>query len=402
MRKAFFVALICMFLIAGCGTIATPIPKVLPTVVLDSGTTVEGTPSSTNVSIPASANASGKVVPAQMATLASAVGGNIISFRVVEGDSVEAGQILVTLSGADQFTAAVSAAKLELLSAEQALKDLQNKNEVAKAAAQLRLANAKDALDQAEKNRASKAYRIGNENQIAIAKAELILAEDSLKKTEDIYGRIVHKDVENLNKAAALTAIANARKARDKAQVNLAYLQSLPDKFDLEIADAELAAARAEVTDAQAEFDKYQDGPPADVLGLAQARVDNARAQIEANQSRLNDLEIKAPFAGLVGKVNLHTGEYAAPGQPIMVLANMDGMQVETSDLSEQDVALVEVGQTVSIFVKALNETVSGKVIRISNIPDTLGGDVVYQTTISMDKIPEHLRIGMTVEVQYQ
>jgi hypothetical protein len=40
-------------------------------------------------------------------------------------------------------------------------------------------------------------------------------------------------------------------------------------------------------------------------------------------------------------------------------------------------------------------------VIAISPLADTLGGDVVYQTTIDLDTIPEGLRPGMSVEVQF-
>ncbi len=401
MKKVILPVILMSLLITACGTIATQPPKVLPTVVLDGDGSVDGTPVSTSVPFTGTISASGEIVPAQMITIASSVGGRVQSFRVLEGESVKAGQVMALLTGADQYIAALSAAKMELLSAEQALEDLNSTSALAKGQAQIRLAKAKDELDKAKTRRASKEYRIGDENQIAIAKAELILAEDRLKKTEEQYGRIARRDVENLNKAAALTAISNARKARDKAQTNLEYLKSLPDVFDLGIAEAELVYAQAEVDNAQLEFDKYISGPPEDVLGLAQARVDTARAQVEANQALLNELEIKAPFAGTLSKTFLHTGEYAAPGQSLLVLADLKTMQVETSDLSERDVAAVKIGQTVSIVVKALNSTLTGKVSKIAIIPDELGGDVVYKTTIVLDKIPDDLRVGMSVEVQY-
>jgi hypothetical protein len=59
------------------------------------------------------------------------------------------------------------------------------------------------------------------------------------------------------------------------------------------------------------------------------------------------------------------------------------------------------VGQSVQVIVKALGQNISGRVIDISPLASSLGGDVVYQTTIALDTIPEGLRAGMSVEVQF-
>ena len=77
-------------------------------------------------------------------------------------------------------------------------------------------------------------------------------------------------------------------------------------------------------------------------------------------------------------------------------------LRVETSDLSEKDVVKVAAGQPVSVRVDALGETISGEVINISPVASTLGGDVVYKTTIRLEKpYPEGLRAGMSVDVQF-
>jgi hypothetical protein len=61
----------------------------------------------------------------------------------------------------------------------------------------------------------------------------------------------------------------------------------------------------------------------------------------------------------------------------------------------------VSLGQTVTIFIKALNQEMSGAVSEISPLADTLGGDVVYHTLIDLDKPVPGLRPGMSAEVQY-
>jgi hypothetical protein len=51
--------------------------------------------------------------------------------------------------------------------------------------------------------------------------------------------------------------------------------------------------------------------------------------------------------------------------------------------------------------VKALNQDVTGHVSEISPLAETLGGDVVYKTTIKLDSQPAGLRAGMSVDVQF-
>ena len=58
----------------------------------------------------------------------------------------------------------------------------------ARAKAQKRLALAKDALDDAQKRRGWKNYRPGDDNQIAVAQADLIVAAGPLKRIEDVFG----------------------------------------------------------------------------------------------------------------------------------------------------------------------------------------------------------------------
>jgi hypothetical protein len=59
------------------------------------------------------------------------------------------------------------------------------------------------------------------------------------------------------------------------------------------------------------------------------------------------------------------------------------------------------VGQPVTVFVKALNQNLTGHVSLIAPLADKLGGDVVYKVTIDLDSIPPELRAGMSVEVQF-
>ena len=83
-------------------------------------------------------------------------------------------------------------------------------------------------------------------------------------------------------------------------------------------------------------------------------------------------------------------------------ISDIANLQVVTTDLSERDIADVSVGQNVTVSVEALNAEIKGHVITIASVASTLGGDVVYKTTIALDELPEGIRAGMSVTVQDQ
>lgn len=128
----------------------------------------------------------------------------------------------------------------------------------------------------------------------------------------------------------------------------------------------------------------------------AQALVDSAKAVLES-QSNLT-----APFAGVIVSVDISPAETVTPGQVVILLADLSRYQIETTDLSERDVTKVRDGQSVSIFIEALNEEFSGKVTDIDRIGSTLGGDVVFTVTIDFDKQPQSLLWGMSADVDIE
>ena len=390
------------FLLSGCGVLTGATPTPLPTVVLGSNNpTPQGTPGSSFALDGGGVTASGVVVPAQEVQIAASVGENVEALTVAAGDQVTAGQVLIKLAGSQAQVAAIAAAHVDLLSAQQALQTLKDNAAQALAAAQLRLANAQKALDDAKKKRAYKQYRNGSQSSIETAQADLILANNALEDAQDAFNSVADRGENDVDRAAALSALGAARSARDHALANLNYLLALPNVIDVNQAEAVLVAAQAEATAAQAEYDKLKNGPDPDALALAEERINNAQAQIDAGQANLDSLTLKAPLNATVSKVSIHVGEWAMAGQTLLVLSDLAHLRVQTTDLSERDVPKVKVGQPVTLLVKALNQNVTGRVSEIAPLSDTLGGDVVYQTTIDLDTQPAGLRPGMSVDVTF-
>jgi HlyD family secretion protein len=401
-RALLFLSLISV--LSGCGGLgSTPTP--LPTVVLDSGgvlapTSVSGTPGSSG---PSSATASGTIIPAREVQMSSALGGNITSIEVAIGEHVQKDQLLVRVAGIEKVNATLEGAKMELISARVDLQTFKDSAAQAHSAALLRLANAKKELEDAAKRRAWKDLKNGSRAAIEEAEANFLLAKDALETAEDNFSGYENSDANNIYRAGALSNLAAARHAYDRALANLNYLLGMPSSIDIDKAEAEYQAAQAEVDLAQVELDKLKDGPDPDELEIAESRVRNAEAQVAASEADLAALELRAPFAGSVGRINAKDGEWMQAGAVILVLIDDSRLRVETSDLSERDIPNVAPGQTVSVFVKPLGLNIGGTVAEVSPLADTLGGDVVYKTIIDLGtEGVEGLRAGMSVDVTFE
>ncbi|MDX9864063.1 MAG: efflux RND transporter periplasmic adaptor subunit [Anaerolineaceae bacterium] len=341
----------------------------------------------------------GVVVPEQWATLSIANNGVVEELFVDEGDSVKAGEVLLRLDGQERLQAARDGAELELLAARRALDDLTEKWPLIKAQAELELAQAEIALEDVLEDRQDLDYQRAGQNTVDELRANVILAKDAVDTAEENFGWVEDSSEDDPNRAYALTQLAQARRAYDRAVANLNYALGLPDAGDISEADALVAIAKARVADAELELTRLQDGPnPLDVE-QAQMRLANAKSQLAAAEKSLAELSLRAPFDGTVSRLNVRLNEWVVPGQPLILFGNLSSLQVETTDLSEIDVAQIQPGSIADVTFDALpSAMVEGRVVRISPKANE-GAGVNYTVILVLNEIPEGLRWGMTAFV---
>jgi multidrug efflux pump subunit AcrA (membrane-fusion protein) len=137
-------------------------------------------------------------------------------------------------------------------------------------------------------------------------------------------------------------------------------------------------------------------GPP-EQRQLAHARVLQAQASLQEAQARLAQGTLTAPFDGTVVAINVSRGELVQPGEVAVVMADLSRLRVQTTDLSERDIASIRRGQRASIHLEAFEQPLLGAVTAIDPRAGTSAdGDTVYQVTIELDEQPAHLLWGMT------
>ncbi len=393
-------------------------------------------------------NVTGIMVPEQFASLSVTTPGVIETVLVNEGDVVEAGQLLLQIKGGEQAQAAVTGAQLELTNAtnalnnlsentdliaanalktaedtENALEDLNNR-ELQEALALQAIADAQKAVENTERAY-NYAITSADQTDIDLQNAQVLLAKDALDKAIEDFEPYEDKPEDNLTRANFLARKAAAQQVYDTAVRNLNALLGTGSESDIAVAEADFATAQAQLIQAQRDWDRVQEGPsagdiavleaqiasayedyetyqegpdPADIAA-AQARIANAQAQLAAAQAALDDLQLLAPFAGTISELNIKASEWVSPGQPVIVLADLNHLQVETTDLSEIDVAKIAVGDTVELTFDAFPDlALAGTITRISP-KATVGSGVNYTVVIALTDSPAELRWGMTAFV---
>lgn len=175
--------------------------------------------------------------------------------------------------------------------------------------------------------------------------------------------------------------------------------------IDTTIIEARIAEAEANVVSAETQVRYLQRvgvGNAYEQIDAAKADVERAQAVVDQLKAQLAQATLTTPISGTVIKVDVAPGETANPGQVIIIVADLSHMRIETTDLSERDIPAVQIGQTASVFIDALDESFEGKVVDIDRQSETVGGDVTYKVTVELDQQPAALRWGMSAEVEIQ
>ncbi len=335
--------------------------------------------------------ATGSVRANQSAVLTFQTTGIVESVHVGLGQRVHQGQVLAELEQTS-LPAQVILAQGDLVAAQRALDQLLN-SDLARAQAQLALAQARKALHDAEYNRT--VQQQGNRassNTLQNAEAQLILAEDAVRQAEARYNMLSGLPRDDPARAAALLALTNARASRDRALRNLNWYRGHPTEIDQAVLDANVALAQAQVAEAEREWERVKDGPDPDDLAAARARL--AAAQATANMAR-----ITAPFSGTITRVEIKPGDQVGPGTVAFGLADLSRLLVEV-EVSEVDINRVRPGQPVTLTLDAVpGRTYEAEVVEVGLTGTVVQGVVSFPVTVEILHADEQVRPGMTTAV---
>jgi len=134
-------------------------------------------------------------------------------------------------------------------------------------------------------------------------------------------------------------------------------------------------------------------------IDLAKGQVLSAQGQVDSARAILNNSVIIAPVAGMITQVDIKVGEQAVVSQTVMVLQDVGDLHAE-ADVSEADVASLQVGQSIDYTFDALgpDQHFAGKILTINPASTVISGVVDYKVTGSLDNVP-NIKPGMTANM---
>ena len=128
-------------------------------------------------------------------------------------------------------------------------------------------------------------------------------------------------------------------------------------------------------------------------------QIQLAKNQIVSAKNLQNELELKAPFDGIITQRFVEEGALIAPGTPLFELADRSVLKIQT-DIPDNYIGYITEQMIVGVQVDGLSEKFSGKITRINPAVDPLTRSLGIE--ITLDESPEQIRIGMFAHIDVE
>lgn len=195
--------------------------------------------------------------------------------------------------------------------------------------------------------------------------------------------------------------LEKAQAERSDAQRNFDAVQRLQQNGAA--APAEVEAARNRLTKANADVQLLQSrlkNPfSSPEMEKVQANLTQARAAYTAVQQLLRNLNVRAPFAGIVYTLPVRASAYVNGGEVLVQVANLKDIQVRAF-VDEPEIGRLAVGEKVEIRWDAVpGRTWEGKLTRVPASVSTVGTRTVGEITTEIDNFDRKLLPNVNVNV---
>jgi len=281
--------------------------------------------------------------------------GRVVEINVREGDSVEAGQVLATLSS-DQDVARRDQQIAVIRSDQRKLEQL--KRQLATYGERVR--QAEIIHEQAQTDAPARVKEA--EANLEASRAALAKSEAELKQHQI--------DAERYAPLAKLGAVSAQTVEQYQTQLKVAEAATAASRKDVAAAEASLQATHAQLENPRIKaadrltLERQVDEVKSQIAS-AQADVEAGQAELRRIEADLNDLKILAPMAGTILTRSAEPGRVIASGQTILTMVDLSKLYLR-GFVPEGYVGKLKVGQPAEIYLDSNpKEAIPAQVIRI-------------------------------------
>jgi HlyD family secretion protein len=287
--------------------------------------------------------------------LAPRISGRVIEVAVREGETVNAGDPLVTLSGKQTMASREEAdARVEV--AERRIEQAREETRVLESRLkQLEIQQQQASLD--AQGRVAQA-----EGQLSAAQAELARAQADLNQNQadaQRYGELAKKGAVPQQQAEQFAT----RVKTSQALVDAAHKQVEAAEGALKIARA--ALSNPDIREAEKNSLLRQIEEARTRVRLNQAEKEASKATLARADADVSDLTVTAPFAGVVITRAVEPGQVVNPGTTLLTMVDPQRLYLR-GFVPEGEIGRVKVGQRVEIYLdSAPDQPIEAEVMRI-------------------------------------
>ncbi len=193
--------------------------------------------------------------------------------------------------------------------------------------------------------------------------ARAVLASATANRN-NVYAGVRREQVASLKDEIAK---ANARIEYVQAQLTRTSTlarQNFETQQALDQAEDDAASARADVAEAQANYDAAVAGPTREERAIADAQVQAAAAAVAVLERRLEKMILRAPTDGVVSVVVAEVGENVRAGEPILMV-EAKGEQWLSFNVREDDLNGLAIGQSARVARSSGNQEIKAAVTEL-------------------------------------
>lgn len=400
-------------------------------------------------------SATGRIKSAQDIKLAFERGGQVAHIYVKIGDYIKAGQKLVNLNNSE-LSAQLSQANANVKIQKAKLDELKRGTRPEEIQIyEVKIENARISLEDARKNIVDKLQDAFTKSDDAIRNKtdqffknpqtqtpKLIFDIANQQSQIDIeFGRLsAEYDLKlwenSLNK---LTTDSDLGEFVSAAKNNLYKIKNLLDKISLEINNPvnypvsipqntfnnwkiDISTARANINAAvnnlsaaeeklrnvesglilsENELNLKLSGTPKEQIHGQEAQVEQAQANVLNIQAQISKTILHSPINGIVSKIDIKTGEIAAPNTPVAAIISSGNYQIE-ANIPETDIAKIKIGNNAKITVDAYGDDIvfPAKIVKIEPAGTIIEGIATYKTILQFIKNDKRIKPEMTTNIK--
>ena len=165
---------------------------------------------------------------------------------------------------------------------------------------------------------------------------------------DNVYAGVRREQVASLKAEIAKASARLEYLALQLTRTSTLARQNFESQQSLDQAENDAAAARADVAEAQANYDAAVAGPTREERAIADAQVQAAAAAVAVLERRLQKMILRAPADGVVSVIAAEVGENVRAGQPILMV-EAAGEQWLSFNAREDRLGGLSIGKSIGV-----------------------------------------------------